>query len=257
MQKIIFHHPDDTPPANKWFHSRRHYHVRRLYRLFFKAYTTFTQQYHNFSQNRTEQPATRNKETLRLLKELSHLLFSSNHFEQYGQHLNWVIHALYHATSKQQENINMAAFHYQAMAQDPESRDIGHTTYIDQTDIETENQFNTLKMLFDNARDLLRLLLVDQTGNDLLLRLLIEEESIGKILWETTTLELFSEMFPYQPEAGYIQAGKSYFMGQWLEEALCAYEKSLTINNTLSEPRRQTYLIRAMIQDRDHYHNAV
>ncbi len=250
MQRVTFRSPHDPQPQpdNRWFAGRQKYHVRNLYSLFYKAHTTFTDNdIHSFAAMNSLMTAN-NKGDLWQLKKFSTHLFSKNSpYNQYGQHLNWALHALFYATVKLKENLKMSAFHNQG----EEEIDPGHATFMETILQESQQQRQTIELLFDNARNLLQFMLIEQTENDLLLRLLIEEEEISQTLWNKSTQELFCEMFPHQPEAGYVLAGKSYFMAGWLEEALKTYEISLTINKNLSEPRRQTYLIRAMIKDRD------
>jgi hypothetical protein len=257
VQQIIFTDPSG-PPANKWFATRRNYFTRKLYTLFCKNYTSFTSQYKEFppgkpasltilTETKTE------KALLWQLKDLSHSLFTAHSpLEQYGANLNWTIQALFHEAIKMQANIEMVQFHSgQLLDQDA---DPSQAAFINTTSEEIQQQMSTIDGLLSKAKDIMRLMLVEQTGNDMILRLLIEDE-LGQTLWHQSTLELFSAMFPYQPEMGYIQAGKSYFMSHRLAESLNAYEKSLAINSDLSEPRRQTYLLRAMIRDRDQREN--
>jgi hypothetical protein len=237
----------ETGPANPWLAVRHHYHIRRLYTLFADFNTGL------FSADLPLQElsvALKSGGQLRTLRTLSADLFGKESQQSiYGHHLNWAMQALFHASIKLHASLKMADFHHQNQSRD--QNDPGHTAFIDGLDGERTEQLTAIRLLVDNIRNLLRLMLIEQTGNDLLLRLFIEKAEFGQGLWGATIMDLFAEMFPGQPETGYVQAGKSYFMGQWLEEALTCYEKSLELNTTLSEPRRQTYLIKAMIADRD------
>ena len=94
------------------------------------------------------------------------------------------------------------------------------------------------------------MLLPSQGQNVLLLRLFIEEPNISQDMWSESVAQLFDELFPHQPETGYLLAAKSYFDGQWLHEALTSYETALDINPDLEEARRRSFLVRAMIDDR-------
>lgn len=179
----------------------------------------------------------------------SHLFPKDNYNELYGQHLKWALQALFHATVKLKANFEMTQFHH--ANQNPEQVDNGHAAFIDTMHKESAKQLKSVHLLLDNGLNLLQLMLIDQMDNDLLMRFLIEEEEMLQKLWGKSTQDLFADIFPCQPEAGYSLAGKSYFMAQWLEDALKAYEKSLQINTALSEPRKQTYMIRAMLKDRD------
>lgn len=236
MQQII--HP--TSPTNTWQTGRRQYQVRKLYSIFLTCYPeAYTLEHLPLE--------TARRSPLWQLKELCQTLFAvTDQTEGCGHHLNWAIHAIVHGIKKLSENLKMQEFHTTN-----NHADAGHQAFMETIHTEVQTQLKALAPLFDNTKHLMGLMLEEHSSNPLLLRLLIEEEALAQNLWGQTTVELFSRMFPYQPEAGYNQAGKSYFMGQWLEQALGAYEKSLEINSTLSESRRQTYLIRAMIKDRD------
>lgn len=257
MQRVTSSGPADKLPANMWLSRRRNYFIRKFYALFCTNYTEFAHQYEKFLHSRGAKTPTMDlpvvPESLHQLNELSHTLWSEkSRAEPHSQRFNWGVQALFHAAVKLQANINMVRFHTETLTAEP--ADTSQIGFIDTTLEEIQQQAAALSLLFDRAKELLHLMLAEQTGNDLLLRLLIEEE-LGQSLWGKSTLELFSHMFPYQPETGYVQAGKSYFMGQWLPESLKAYEESLAINPDLSEPRRQTYIIRAMLRDRDHLKN--
>ncbi len=251
MQRIVFENPQKSPISNSWFASKRKYHVRKLYVL-------FCQTHHIFKENPESLDAKAharllgddNQGHLFQLQHLANLLFpKDNQKELYGQHLKWALHALFHGTVKLQADFKMTQFHHDT--QHPEHIDSGHKAFIDTMHQESQKQLKNVHLLLENGQNLLQLMLIDQMDNELLMRFLIEEEPMLHKLWGKTTQELFADIFPCQPEAGYTLVGKSYFMAGWLEEALQAYEKSLDINQGLSEPRKQTYLIRAMIRDRD------
>lgn len=258
MQRVTFTEPGH-PPGNAWFSPRRNSFIRQFYSLFFKIYANVANQPtpptpyqvpESFGAELLAWIESQNV-MLRQLKELSHGLFNDNTpLEAESFHLNWTVHALCYEGEKLQEHIRLQHLHRGLRN---ESQGVDQQTSSRTADAEEmQQQTAALALLFSKAKDLLRHMLLGQTNNGLLLRLLIEEEELGQSLWDQSTLELFADMFPYQPETGYVQAGKSYFMAHWLPEALRAYETSLTINSNLSEPRRQTYLIRAIIRDRDH-----
>ncbi len=248
MQRLTLPPSQNTPLANRWFTTRRNTHIRKLYRLFYAVYTSLTPQAKNLG---TLAPlldhSTRGN--LYELQDLCQNLFADgNPEEPYGFHFHWAVQALFNSSIKLQANLRMVTFHQQHQQQ-PGQNDPGHTAFIAAINEEIDNLNKSLGLLLDNGRDLLRLMLCEHTANDLLLRLIIEDEEMTHTLWNQSTLSLFTEMFPDQPEAGYMQAGKSYFMGQWLKEALQCYEISLNINNNLSEPRKQVSVIRAMLKD--------
>ncbi len=258
MQRVTFTEPG-RPPANAWFSPRRNFFTRQFYSLFFKSYANAENQFTPHTPAPHPEPGDiellawieSQNLMLRQLKELSQNLFNDNNpLDPEPLHLNRAVHALCHEGAKLQEHIRMQHFQRDLLS---EAQDVPHqTSFSAATPDEIQQQTATLSMLFSKTRDLMRHVLAGQTNNGLLLRLFIEEEELVQTLWNQSTLELFGDMFPYQPEMGYVQAGKSYFMAHWLPESLNAYEKALAINSNLSEPRRQTYLIRAMIRDRDH-----
>lgn len=247
MQRVNLPPAPNTIPANRWLATRRNSHIRRLYRLFYTVYTSLTPQ----SKDLKRLTPLLDRDTrgdLYELRDLCQNLFAeASPEEPYGFHLGWAVQALFHTAIKLQANLRMVAFHQQS--QRHEQSDPGHTAFITALDGEISQQNKNLNLLLDNSRDLLHFMLCEHTANDLLLRLIIEEEEMSQGLWGKSTLALFTEMFPGQPEAGYMLAGKSYFMAQWLTEALQCYEISLSINTDLSEPRKQSSVIRAMLRD--------
>lgn len=245
MQRVNVGQTRGTSTSKDWFSSRRNHHIRTLYSLFYAVHTALSitplelKTLNDLLNHEAHGP-------LLQIKELSQTIFANNRDDEpYGQHLNWAVQTLFHTAEKIRANLDIIAFHNQS------PRDPAQTKFSSSLDKDQEHLHKQLALLLDNATSLLQLMLEEQSGNDLLLRLLVEQEEVSQALWSTSTHALFSEMFAGQPEAGYVQAAKSYFMGQWLEAALQCYETSLKLNDDLSEPRRQTYQIRAMIKDRD------
>lgn len=252
-----------TPePANRWFEKRRDFHMRSLFNAFSETYSTFVTLYQGYmSDGQINFPklthlvgSETKKGRLWELKDHCHRLFKDNH-QQNGHLLDWVIGSVFHEAMKLKENIYMSQFY----GQKGESHDVAASSlhcgisrenFMKGIVKETRRQVNNLAFLFSRANFLLRLLLPHQYQNVLLLRFLLEEEEIMQELWGESVPQIFAELFPDQPEAGYLLAAKSYFNGQWLDEALTTYNKALGINPDLEEARRRTFLIRAMISDR-------
>ncbi|MEN8141892.1 MAG: hypothetical protein ABFR97_11795 [Thermodesulfobacteriota bacterium] len=88
-----------------------------------------------------------------------------------------------------------------------------------------------------------------EAENPLLLRLFLEQPGLSVTLWDKDLAQLFAELFPHTPEAGYLIAAKSYFTAHRLKEALAAYEQALAINPAQEEARRKSYVISGMVRD--------
>ncbi len=255
-----------TPePANSWFEKRRDFHMRSLYSGFLATYSHFVGLYQDYISDGTINfdDLTRlvgteaKKGRLWQLKDHCHRLFQASS-QQNGLLLDWVIGSIFHEAMKLKENVYMSQFYgptgsaEQRTDQDNTSLHCGESrkNFMQGITRETRRQVDNLTFLFNRANFLLRMNLASQANNVLLLRLLLEENEFSQELWSESTQQLFAELFPDQPEMGYLLAAKSYFNGQWLSEALAAYDTALTLNPDLEEARRRTFLIRTMISDR-------
>lgn len=189
------------------------------------------------------------------LKDHCHRLFRQS-TNPTGHHLDRVIGSIFHEAMKLKENIYLYRFYgptadEQSQTTAPLLHDgLSREDFRRKILKEAGQELDNLALLFCRANFLLRLLLPGQSQNVLLLRLLLEERGLSRLLWGETVTEIFSDLFPDQAEHGYLAAAKSYFDGQWLEDALAAYEKALQLNSSLAEARRRTFLIRTMISDR-------
>lgn len=252
-------------PANRWFDQRRDFHIRSLYNGFFKTYARFISLYQdyissgqiNFADLTRLVGSEAKKGQLWQLKDHCHRLFKGSR-QQQELLLDWITGTLFHEAMKLKENIYMEQF-YGPLAPDQDSNEpsdlslhcgASREKFRQGIAREAQRQVDNLTFLFSRANFLLRMILPSQAHNVLLLRLLLEESALSQELWSESAEQLFAELFPYQAEMGYLLAAKSYFNGQWLPEALAAYEAALTLNPDLEEARRRTYLIRTMIRDR-------
>ncbi len=263
MQRVTLE--NKTPePANKWFEKRRDFHIRSLYSGFFKTYSAFVTLYQgylangkiNFDELAQLVGTEIHKGRLWQLKDHCHRLFQESS-EQNGLLLDWVIGSVFHEAMKLKENIYMYQFYGPAGpstgaggADTSLHCGVSRKNFMKGIVREARRQVDNLTFLFNRANFLLRMLFPSQGQNVLLLRLFIEEPNISQEMWSESVEQLFDELFPYQPETGYLLAAKSYFNGQWLHEALAAYETALDINPDLEEARRRCFLIRTMIDDR-------
>lgn len=255
-----------TPePLNSWFEKRRDFHMRSLYSDFFATYSSFVSLYQayikdgniSFEELTLLVGTETRKGRLWQLKDHCHGLFEKNS-RQTGLLLDWVIGSIFHEAMKLKENIYMYQFYGPAGSErggdgsDSVSLHCGvsRKNFMKGIAKEARRQLDNLSFLFNRANFLLRMLLPSQAQNVLLLRLLLEEDEISRELWSESTDQIFADLFPYQPEAGYLLAAKSYFNSQWLSDALAAFEAALTLNPDLEEARRRSFLIRTMIRDR-------
>ncbi len=255
-----------TPePANSWFEKRRDFHNRSLYSGFFETYSSFVSLYQAYINggelsfdDLTRLVGTEaQKGRLWQLKDHCHRLFKGSS-QQNGLLLDWVIGSIFHEAMKLKENIYMYQFYgpsgSERLGNDAAGASlhcgVSRQNFMRGIAKEARRQVDNLTFLFCRANFLLRMLLPSQAHNVLLLRLLLEEGTISQELWSESTEQIFAELFPDQPEAGYLMVAKSYFNGQWLNEALAAYEAALTLNPDIEEARRRSFLLRTMIRDR-------
>ncbi len=255
-----------TPePANRWFEKRRDFHLRSLYHGFFQTYSSFVSLYLdyinggkiNFDELTRLVGTEAKKGRLWQLKDHCHRLFQESS-QQNGLLLDWVIGSIFHEAMKLKENIYMYQFYGPTgpvtSADGPADTSLhcgaSRKNFMEGITREAQRQVDNLTFLFNRANLLLRMLVSSQANNDLLLRLFLEDKEICQELWSESAEQIFAELFPYQPEMGYLVAAKSYFNGQWLDEALAAYQAALDLNPDLEEARRRTFLIRTMIRER-------
>jgi len=83
------------------------------------------------------------------------------------------------------------------------------------------------------------LLLADETGNELLLRYLVEHEDRVTLCWHETLDELFYDLFDGAPERGYCAAARSYLTGHWHKRAHRAFDQALRLNPACHEALQQ------------------
>ncbi len=251
--------------ANSWFEKRRNFHIRSLYSGFFVTYSSFITLYQgyisggkiNFDDLTRLVGTESQKGRLWQLKDHCHRLFQESS-EQDGHLLDWVIGSIFHESMKLKENIYMYQFYGPEGPHNGESGPAAPSLHCGASRknfmrgiaTETRRQVDNLTFLFNRANFLLRMLLPSQSQNVLLIRLFLEEREICPELWSESAEQIFAELFPDQPEVGFLMAAKSYFNGQWLSEALAAYETALAMNPDIEEARRRTFLIRTMINDR-------
>lgn len=264
MQRVRIAGAQPTP-ANRWFEKRRDFHVRCLYSSFAGTYERFVELYQgyvdtgriDFDELARLVGSDSNKGPLWQLKDHCHRLYKESD-EQNGRLLDWLIGSIFHEAMKLKENIYMAQV-YGPTDQPEQTMTADHSTlhcgvsrqnFMRGIVREARRQVDNLTFLFNRANFLLRMLLLSQASNVLLLRLLLEDDTISTGLWGESVDQLFGELFPDQAEQGYLLAAKGYFDGQWLKEALAAYSKALALNPELEEARRRSYLIRTMINDR-------
>mgnify|MGYP001167480901 CR=1 FL=1 len=254
-----------TPePANRWFEQRRDFHMRTFYSRVARTYEDFVELYQGqISKGTISFDALARlvgnesrKGPLWQLKDHCHHLFRES-ANPTGRHLDRVIGSIFHEAMKLKENIYLYRFYGPAAEELSRSTapllhgGLSREKFRRKILKEAGHELDNLALLFCRVNFLLRLLLPDQSQNVLLLRLLIEEKRLGRLLWGESVTEIFSELFPDQAEHGYLAAAKSYFDAQWLHDSLAAYEKALQLNSSLAEARRRTFLIRTMISDRD------
>jgi len=254
------------PAANRWVASRRHLFVRNLLKEFFETFDTFVRIYEHYIScdeasfeeiDRLVGTESR-KGLLWQLKDSCHRLWRDADPKEdlHGRLLDWALGSLFHEAMKLKENAYMYQ-HYRPLAEELQVDQpagsirfcgVEGQRFIERTSREIRRQMENIASLFNRGSFLLRLMLVDQAGNPLLVRFLLEEEARLGVLWGESLDALFAEMYPLMPETGYCVAAASYLNDQWYEQASQAYQRALAVNDHCEEAHRQLFQLRSVLR---------
>jgi hypothetical protein len=251
---------------NSWLEDRRDLFVCNLLREFYKAYTSFLLLYEGYTATQELSFADvehlvgseTSKGVLWRLKDRCHQLWRmvDPKVDLHGCLLDWMLGALFHEAMKLKENVYMYQFYgpvAQEMAAQEHDRHARFATldsrqFMRRTFEEMQRQMDIMGAKFVEANHLIRIMLPDQAGNALLVRYLLEHDSVSLELWAEPLEALLASMYNGAPEAGYMQGARSYLQGHWHEKALGAFQKALALNPGLDEARCQVHQLRAIIK---------
>lgn len=250
---------------NKWFEERQDIFIRNAIRDFLKASQFFRQLHEKYNETRgvafedldcwvgTEM----RKGPLWQLKDLCHMVCANE--EKMGAEralFDWLIGSIFHEGMKLKENAYLLQHYkpaYEKMRYEnqkmTEKQHIEH--YLElfkNTTEEVETAMARLNRFFSKACEQLHQMVLKYSDNHLVIRLLVEKESEFDQIWGPNSIaRLFEEMFSGIKEKGYCLAAKSYREGNWMENALHAYQKVLDMNPNSEEARQGLRAVRDLI----------
>ncbi len=194
------------------------------------------------------------------LKDLCHLVWPEVDHEQdtSGSLFDWLVGSIFHETMKLKENIYLlnrygpAACRIKGRPLDVgcSARNVSWSSTGSSSTIENiidvqglisraaadaVNQMEQIAFLFFHASYMLRLKMPALAGNSLVIRLLVEQEDMVRLLWGEKVEEIFMDMFSGDTAEGFCTAGRSYLDGQWFVQALKMYKRALAANATCDE----------------------
>ena len=260
--------------VNRWFDARRSLFVKNMIKEFYQAFSSFRMIYElylldsriSFEEIDELVGSESARGLLWRLKDTCHQLWrQTDSSEMKGCLLDWMIGSLFHEAMKLKENIYMYQNYDQwtgkeeietphaVMASDEVAGSFKYfgqvcRYFMSRSSREISEQMENIGFMFGQANYLLRTIIPDQAGNDLLLRYLIENAYIIDELWYETVEDFFAELYPDGVEKGYCIAAASYKEGHWHEHALEAYAKALAINPSCSEAIRNISQLKAFIR---------
>jgi len=231
---------------NKWIDNHRAYFTTRLYGDFYALFSSFQSIYYHFLDN--HQPSydainqlvgsEHGKNSLWRLKDLSHQLWrQADAGDLEGCLLDWVIGSLFHEAMKLKENIYLRENYRPLMESNnlpprkkPNFCGFECKRFMAKTATEIDSQMENIGFLFGQANYLLRVLLLNQTTNRLLLRFLAEHEHVAFDLWYESITDIFTDLFDNNPAGGYCMAAASFVEGHWFARAINTYQKALQLD---------------------------
>ncbi len=232
MQKIILDTNQDEPSENQWATGRRDFLLRQL----FHDYYRLRGQSHILPESDHGRV-----EVLELYLQLGQQMASNCGFcwpQAESPPISSMVKLLLHQLEKMVATAKMLA----VTANEKRQQRLGH---------EIGEQQHDLAALLAQADTIFHDLLCGQAANPLLLRLLLENPQLPVTLWQKELVDLMADIFPDVPENGFLSAGKSYFSGHWLAEALAAFNQALEINQDMEEARRRSYIVKGMLRDQE------
>lgn len=266
---MMMNTPGLQPEKNSWFAERRHLFTKNMIKGFYETFSRFRTIYEHYTVGQKLDfgeidhlvGSESKKGRLWQLKDRCHELWrdADPQFEFTGCLLDWVLGSIFHEAMKLKENIYMLEF-YGPLAETMREKQQATSVmfcgeecrrFMDRTRTEIHRQVESLGFMFGRANFLLRSLLLEQSGNPLLARYLVEHPEVPEDLWSETLEALFSDMFPSGPEYGFCTAARSYQEGHWFHSAHEAYERALAINPACDEAKSRIYQLRGLVREQE------
>ncbi len=206
------------------------------------------------------------------LKDLCHMVWPEiDHVKDVsGSLFDWLIGSIFHETMKLKENIYLLNRYGPAACRIKDrSFDVGHSlqsdallsptnrlgNIIDVQDlisraaVDAVNQMEQIAFLFSHASYMMRLKMTALSDNSLIVRLLVEQEEMVRLLWGEEVEDIFIDMFFGEAAEGFCAAGRSYLNGQWFAQALKMYQRALDVNPTCDEAITKQVQLQAVLEE--------
>ena len=120
---------------------------------------------------------------------------------------------------------------------------------ISRAAVDAVSQMEQIAFLFSHASYMLRLKMTALSGNSLIVRLLVEQEEMVRLLWGEEVEGIFIDMFFGDAAEGFCTAGRSYLNGQWFAQALKMYQRALAANPTCDEAIIKMVQLQAVVRE--------
>ena len=204
------------------------------------------------------------------LKDSCHLIWpeDENEHDVSGSLVDWLVGSIFHEAMKLKENIYLlnrygpAACRMKELPVEvpvtPSSRQsdlprvenmIDVQNVINRAASDVVSQMEHIAHLFNHACFMLRIMIPGLAGNALVVRLLVEQETLVQELWGESIEAVFRDMFWGDPAEGFCVAGRSYLKGQWFAQALQMYQRALRVNSTCDEAITRMVQLQAVVRD--------
>ncbi|MDA8165247.1 MAG: hypothetical protein M0017_09505 [Desulfobacteraceae bacterium] len=254
---------------NQWRAEKRSLWVRELLKEFHETASRFQAVYGRYTENGLVAfedidrlvGSEGSKGDLWRLKDSCHRLWREvdPREEMNGCLVDWMMGSLFHEAMKLKENAYIYQFYRplaEKMAGGPRKKGgellicgMECERFMRRTVREIRRQMENLGVMFGRATYLLRLMMPEQAHNAILLRYLIENETVVLQLWGESLTGLLGDLFDGAPEQGYCAAARSYLVDRWLARAEAAYRQALAIDPACEEARRQVLQLKPLVAD--------
>ena len=233
--------------SKAWIRAKRPAFVRDVFRDFCLASRFLEQEFQSFdASRRLSFEAIRdllgqemNKGLLWRLKDTAHHLFRNDTSDQLvGRFLDWGMGYIFHETIKLKEDAYQQANYGQwfrqlrGMLSGSEESDMTRDLYkvVDQTRESIEREIARIRFILAHCRRLFPLYLAEHRDNQLLARLLFEEERLIKEIFGQDFAYLLGSIYGSAPETLYVYASQSLRQGGWMREATRAVDAAVRLN---------------------------
>jgi hypothetical protein len=202
-----------------------------------------------------------NKGALWNLKDTSHLLFRDNASKSffYERVFDWTLGSIFHEGMKLKEDGYLVEIYEKDGAVITDSANVPEDVNIQELQEEykriisrarhsTAEDIENLRFLFFKGMEQLRRLIRHFKDNGLLIRFLVENESLhDSVFGKGSLTNLFGTMYAGGLEEAYIRVAKNYREGGWYDEALMILARGLRMNPDNQEMKREAEEIRRIM----------